>query len=83
MKIMENEENRGPINKKASEDQWVRFFLNLLSVYFWSSLIILYLSLTLGHLEFLENFLYWTNKAKKAGKRKKQARRSKNQATTT
>jgi len=45
---MENEENRGLIDKKAFEDEFVRF----VSVWFWSSLIILSLPHTLGHLEF-------------------------------
>ena len=50
---MENEENRGLIDKNASEDQLVPFLnVTFLSVQFWSSLIFLSLSLTLGHLEF-------------------------------
>jgi len=45
---MENEENRGLIDKNASKDQFVTLFL----VQFWSSLIIISLPLTLGHLDF-------------------------------
>jgi len=49
MKIMENEENRGLINKKAYEDQWERlgqFSFGALSLFSLS------LSPTLGYLEF-------------------------------
>ena len=44
-------------------------------------IISLSLSLTLGHLEFLGAFWHWTKKTKKEGKRRKQARRSRNQET--
>jgi len=44
---MENEENRGLINKKASEDQLVTF-----SQFKFGALSLFSLSLTLGHLEF-------------------------------
>ena len=80
---MENEENRGLIYKKAFEDQLKGFFFkpfvnSVLELSHYS----LSLSLTLGHLEFLGSFWHWTKKGKKA-RRRKQARRSKNQATTT
>ena len=45
---MENEENRGLIHKRASKDQLVTFC----QFSFWSSLITLSFSLTLGYLEF-------------------------------
>jgi len=48
---MENEENRGLIDKKASEDQLVRFFSSLVSVPFFQfsfgALSLFSLSLTL------------------------------------
>ena len=45
---MENEENRGLIDKKAYEDQLVPFVSSVLELPHYS----LSLSLTLGHLEF-------------------------------
>ena len=44
---MENEENRGLINKKVSKDQWAR-----LGQFNFGVLIIVSLSYTLGHLEY-------------------------------
>ena len=54
---MENEENKGLIDKMAFEDQLENFcWFKLLSVHFWSSLIILSLSLSLLDTQsFLEN----------------------------
>ena len=73
-KIMENEENRGLINKKVSEDQLAIFFSCLVSVTFcqfgFGALSLLSLSLTLGHLEFLGALWNWSKKGKE-GKRKK------------
>ena len=78
MKIMENEENRGLFYKNSYEDQLERFCSHLwLSSYSFSH------SHTLGYLEFLGVFWYWTNKGKKIGRRRKQASRIRNQAATT
>ena len=76
---MENEENRGLFYKKDSEDQLVYFvnaFFGALSLFSLS----LSLSLTLGHLEFLGALWHLSKNGKKAGKRRKKARRSRNQA---
>ena len=50
-KIMENEENRGLIYKKASKDQLVPFVSSVLEFSNYSLSLSLSLSLTLGHLE--------------------------------
>ena len=57
---MENEEIRGINDKKDVLDQLVPFVND-----FWSSLIILSLSLSLGHLQFLGELFHWSKKAKK------------------
>jgi len=49
---MENEENRGLIDKKANEDQFVTFFH-----FSFGALSLFTLSLTLGHIEFSWSFL--------------------------
>ena len=75
-KIMENEENRGLIDKKASEDQLAIFFSWLVGVTFFQfsfgalSLFCLSLSWTLR--VFLEHFGIGSIKAKKARGRKDQ-----------
>ena len=58
---MENEENRDLFYKKAYEDQLVLFFSAFLELshYFVS------LSLTLGHLQFLEHFGIGARKTRK------------------
>ena len=64
---MENEENRGLTNKKASEDQLVtfcQFKFEALSLYS--------LSLTLGHLDFS-----WSTLALEQGRKSKQRERKK------
>ena len=67
---MENEENRGLNDKKAYEDKLARFGqCKDQSVQFWNSLIILSLSLTLGHLDFCWSTQHWVKKGKE-GKRK-------------
>ena len=76
---MENEENRGLFYKKAFEDHLVLFVNAFLDLSHYS----LSFSLTLVHLEFLGAFWHWNNKVKKAGRRRKQGRRSKNQVATT
>ena len=62
-KIMQNEENRGLFYKKASEDQLVTFYLCI-----FGDLPLFSLSLTLGHLEFLEHFGIWARKTRKQEK---------------
>ena len=69
---MENEENRGITHKTASKDK----LANLLSVQVWSSLIILSLSLTLGHLEFSWSTLALDQRRKR---RKRERKESKDQ----
>ena len=66
---MENEEIRGLIDKKAIEDQLEIFFL----VQFWSSLYIIYLSITLGH----STFSWITSSLDQERKRKEKQRKYK------
>ena len=75
---MENEENRGRINKKASEDHFVTFCqCYILLVHIWSSLSTLPLSHSWTLRVFLEHFGIGSRKAKKASGSKDQASKSK------
>jgi len=68
---MEIEENRGLIDKKAYEDQFVTFCQFSFGAL---SLFSLSLSLTLGHLEFSRSTLVLDQERKKARGRKEQGR---------
>jgi len=68
---MENEENRGLINKNAYEYQWAR-----LGQFSFGDLSLFFLSHTLGHLEFfLEHFGIGARNEKKARGSKDQVRK--------
>ena len=77
---MENEENRGLINKKASEDQLVGFLLALMAL-----ILLYYLSLSLSLLGtsiFLGALWHWIKKGKE-GKTKEGASKEEQDQTST
>ena len=63
---MENEENRGLVDKKASKDQWARLVNVAFCQFSVGALSLLSLSHTLGHLEFS-----WITLALVQGKKRK------------
>ena len=78
-KIMEIEENRGLIDKKASKDQsttYFQFSFGALSLFYLS------LSLTLGHLEFLGRLWHWSKKGKEVKRKQRSSRERQDQAAT-
>ena len=78
---MENEENKGLFYKKDFDDHLVPFVSSVLELSHYS--LSLSLTHTFGHFEFLEHFGIFRKGGNKVGKRRKQARRSRNQVTTT
>ena len=75
-KLMENEENRGHINRKASKHQLVPFVNSILEISLYSLSLSLSLSLTLGHIEFswstlaLDQERKWRQRGRKDKERK-------------
>jgi len=79
-KIMENEENRGFIHKKAFEDQLVTFCqlsFGALSLFSLS----LYHSWTLR--VFLEQFWHWSKKGKEGKRKQRSSRERRDQEATS
>ena len=76
-KTMENEENRGLINKKAFEDQLESFLLVQVFANTYGSYSILSLSLILGHLDFSWSTLALEQERKESKKKEESSKEEK------